>query len=368
LFVFDGSDCLAAGQPNADPLTNSTQMRSKANVRIDLPIPAGADFVLTSYADPIGCPNPPSASDIRMYRRPLPTSNTAFLSTVMWDGRENVNPPNNTLALIQADLEHQANDATLGHAQATAPLPAAKATAIRQFETGLFNAQQKVGSLKLDSHGAHGGADFLYSDTLPSFFIGINDVFTPGFTSTIFTLFSAWETNPPRNNAQAAAIGRGESLFNNRTFTIDNVRGINSSDPADADPINGSFVGSCGTCHDTPNIGNHSVALPIDIGITAANSVGDLDVAALPVYTFTQLGTGKTISVTDAGRGLVTGRFKDIGKLKGPILRALSARAPYFHNGSANDLSALVHFYNERFQIGFSAQEASDLVAFLQAL
>ena len=29
--------------------------------------------------------------------------------------------------------------------------------------------------------------------------------------------------------------------------------------------------GSCSTCHDTPNVGNHSVALPLDIGIADAS-------------------------------------------------------------------------------------------------
>ena len=50
------------------------------------------------------------------------------------------------------------------------------------------------------------------------------------------------------------------------------------------------------------------------------------------------------------------------------MLRALSSRAPYFHNGSAASLSEVVDFYNGRFGIGLTAQEHSDLVAFLQTL
>jgi len=366
LFIFDGSDCLAPGVANPNPTANSTQMLAKANVRIDLGIPPGADFVLNSFVDPIGCATPPSAANLRMYRRPLPAANTAFLTTVMWDGRENVNPPNNTVALIRADLNHQANDATLGHAQAASSLPSATQSAITTFETGLFNAQKQIGSLELDSKQATGGAAFMYTDTLPSFFIGINDVFSPTFTSHVFTLYAAWENG--QQNAQAAAIGRGEALFNTRTFPIDNVRGINSAEPADGDPISGTFNGFCGTCHDTPNIGNHSVALPIDIGVAAASPAGGLDVARLPRYTFNQPSTGKTITVTDPGRALVTGKFKDLGKTKGPILRALATRAPYFHNGAASDLTAVVNFYNSRFHVGFTTQETNDLVAFLQAL
>jgi cytochrome c peroxidase len=53
---------------------------------------------------------------------------------------------------------------------------------------------------------------------------------------------------------------------------------------------------------------------------------------------------------------------------KGPILRALAARAPYFHNGSAATLEQVLDFYETRFKIGLTAQEKADLVAFLRAL
>jgi len=46
----------------------------------------------------------------------------------------------------------------------------------------------------------------------------------------------------------------------------------------------------------------------------------------------------------------------------------LASRAPYFHNGFAADLNAVVDFYNQRFNIGLSAQERADLVAFLRTL
>lgn len=65
---------------------------------------------------------------------------------------------------------------------------------------------------------------------------------------------------------------------------------------------------------------------------------------------------------------MITGNWTDIGKTKGPILRGLAARAPYFHNGSAKDLATVVSFYNERFNIGLTPQQQSDLVTFLEAL
>ena len=296
LFVFDGSDCLPPGVPNPDRFKNSTQMLSKALVSIDIGIPGNADFTLTSAFDPQHCPTPPSAADLRMYRRPLPAANTAFLSTVMFDGRENVNPPNNTVPLIQADLAHQSNDATLGHAQAALPLASENQSSIVAFETNLFTAQRMLGLLPLDFAGAHGGGAYLLDHVLPSFFIGVNDVLgcalpnscQPGksatFNHVIFDIYAAWETHPP--TPLAAAIGRGEALFNNRSFPIDDVRGING--PDDALGIQSPFMGFCGTCHDAPNVGNHSTSLAIDIGITRDDPVGGLDVAGLPRYTFTQ--------------------------------------------------------------------------------
>jgi cytochrome c peroxidase len=65
---------------------------------------------------------------------------------------------------------------------------------------------------------------------------------------------------------------------------------------------------------------------------------------------------------------MISGNWTDIGKTKGPILRGLAARAPYFHNGSARDLSTVVSFYNQRFAIGLTPQQQSDLVTFLEAL
>ena len=65
---------------------------------------------------------------------------------------------------------------------------------------------------------------------------------------------------------------------------------------------------------------------------------------------------------------MLTGKCADIGKFKGPILRGVAARAPYFHNGSAATLHDVVDFYDTRFHIRMSAQQKCDLVAFLSAL
>ena len=70
--------------------------------------------------------------------------------------------------------------------------------------------------------------------------------------------------------------------------------------------------------------------------------------------------TGNTYVVTDPGRALISGTCADIGKVKGPILRGLAGRAPYFHNGSAATLLDVVNFYNLRFNIGLTNAQMKD--------
>ena len=86
--------------------------------------------------------------------------------------------------------------------------------------------------------------------------------------------------------------------------------------------------GTCTTCHDTPNVGNHSVPLAINIGVTDYPAHSGLDISGLPVYTIKCKSTGAVLRTTDPGRAMITGKCEDIGKTKGPILRGLAARAP----------------------------------------
>ncbi|HVN88629.1 MAG TPA: hypothetical protein VMT61_02310 [Candidatus Binataceae bacterium] len=274
----------------------------------------------------------------------------------MWDGRE-------------PSLRSQATNATLGHAQGNSAPTDAQLDQIVNFETGIFDAQifdQEAG--RLDKHGATGGPDNLSTQ---EFYIGINDVLSPGFTDDVFTLYGAWANQSGDDDARArAAIARGEALFNTRQFTITGVNGLNlfSFDPLGAAP----FTGGCVTCHDSPNVGNHSKKLPIDIGVPDAVTPV-LNIAALPVFTVACTETtgplaGVVFNVTDLGRAAITGKCADVGKFKGPILHGLAARAPYFNNGSAATLDDVVNFYDQRFSIGFTDQEKADLVAFLKTL
>ena len=150
-------------------------------------------------------------------------------------------------------------------------------------------------------------------------------------------------------------------MFNSKPITISGVAGIN-----DVAGLPTSFSGTCGTCHDSLNVGNHSVSVPLNIGVGDVTS--PLSVSYLPVFTLVNVATNETVQTTDPGRALITGKWADIGKLKGPILRGLASRAPYFHNGSGTTLADVVTFYEKRFNISFTLQEKADLVAFLNTL
>jgi hypothetical protein len=287
----------------------------------------------------------------------------------MWDGRESTPPSTQKITYpntgqLLADLAHQAVDATTIHALGSVPTPA-QVQDIVNFETTLRTAQAfdfKAGFL--NDGRATGGPVALASQP---FFIGINDSFPAsfGFNPTgaefdpnIFSLFNAWTNS---RYASRASIARGQALFNSKPITISGVAGIN-----DVAGLPASFSGTCGTCHDAPNVGNHSVSAPLNIGV--ADVTSPLDVTYLPVFTLVNNATGETVQTTDPGRALISGKWADIGKVKGPILRGLASRAPYFHNGSASSLTDVLVFYDMRFNIGFTAQEKADLIAFLNSL
>ena len=79
------------------------------------------------------------------------------------------------------------------------------------------------------------------------------------------------------------------------------------------------------------------------------------------------------------GRYLVTGERKDIGRFRTPALRNVARTAPYMHDGSLPTLRAVVDFYDKGGEpiptkhpsirrLNLSADEKSDLVAFMEAL
>jgi cytochrome c peroxidase len=405
----DGANC-----PTADVSTLEERreayslLLTRGLIRIGIAVPSNADYQVVSVYNSYGC----NATDvISMYRRPLPTTNLPFLSSVMFDGRESSPATGTTKILfsnyptsLQNDLAHQSMDATLTHAQGdgTRPTPEEQQQIV-DFETKLFTAQirdRHAGTL--DEGGATGGPASLATQP---FFISINSSVhflvpalelpggqvTPGdgqFTSNIFSLYGKWaqtkdgEYDDHERGAARRSIARGEQLFNTLQIPITGVAGINDDVAAGGLVAGGipSLLGTCGTCHDTPNVGNHSFPTPLNIGtgdLSPTNSsvnMGGLDVRYLPDITVckkdptTGSPTSNCKTTTDLGQALIDGTFNHVGKIKGPILRGLAGRAPYFHNGSAATLLDAVNFYNTRFNLNLSQQDKDDLVAFLKTL
>src|SRR5581483_4292303 len=183
-----------------------------------------AEFKISVASDPYGCAlvtNPSTGvQTVSVYRRPLPGTNLQYLSAVMWDGRETVQPLDNPAtfaASLITDLKHQALDATLGHAQAAVPPTDAQLSAIVAVELGLSSAQtfdNFAGSLH--AARAQGGPVPLSKE---SYYPGINDSLggDPNgrqFNAEAFTIYAAWEGN---TSPSRAAIAAGEKLFNSFT-------------------------------------------------------------------------------------------------------------------------------------------------------
>jgi len=360
-----------ANAPNADVGTVSARWRAysmllnKGLIRVGIGVPATAEFTLSGVDDPYRYA---SAAELSLFRRPLPSTNLRFLTGVMWDGREThapFRPPMDAGVAngdLVASLSHQAVDATLGHAQAASAPSAAQVQQIVDFELSITTAQAwDANAGYLNDGDALGGPRILANQ---AFHVGVNDVLgadpvASPFKPAAITLFDAWaEQYGPTSTSARASIARGQKLFNSKPIAISGVGGLN--DALGIAVINGT----CTTCHDSPNVGNHSVGLPIDIGLTdAARRTPDM-----PLYTLRNSASGATRQTTDPGLALLTGKWADIGKFKGAILRGLAARAPYFHNGIAASLNDVVDFYDTRFTIGLSRQEKADLAAFLRAL
>lgn len=397
----DGSNC----DHNVDLSTVSGRsagyslLRTRGLIRIAIAVPTNADYAVTAVSNPYGCNE---TNVISQYRRPLPATNLRFLTTVMWDGRES-SPLTGTTKIqfanypssLESDLAHQSFDATVGHAQGdgTRPTPAEQ-QAIVNFETALFTAQSfGLRTGPLNTNGANGGPVPLL--TLP-FFPSIDSsvhalvpngpeqpggLAAPGdgqSTSNVFDLYNAWSRFDSHDFR--ASVTRGQNIFNTRPLTITGVAGLND-DVSQGGLVSGgipSLTGTCGTCHDTPNVGNHSFPTSLNIGtgdLSPSNpslNLGQLDVSYLPRITVCELVNGlpgnncKTTS--DLGQALIDGKFAHVGKIKGPSLRGLSARAPYFHNGSAQTLLDVVHFYEKRFGLVLNPQDEMDLLNFLAVL
>ena len=347
-----------ATSPTADVTTEAGRLEAYATafsrglIRIETPIPIDADFAVDAVDDPHGYAD---SEHVSVFRRPRPTTNLRFASSVLWTGA--VRPTSDAVA---AALRDQARDAVLRHEQATSPPTDAVVDQLVDFETSLYTAQvhdARAGDLTDAEAHALGGVTPLMEQP---FGLGGNDSFRSWWNPNVFNLYTGWAGVNGRDPTAAArqSIARGEQIFNHRAFVISDVASVNDANGA------ARVAGTCSFCHNSPEVGNHTVSLTMNIG-TADAALRTPDV---PLYTLVNRTTGERVETTDPGRALVTGAWSDIGAFSVPILRGLAGRSPYFHNGTAATLDEVVAFYDVRFRIGLSAEEKTDLTGFLRTL
>lgn len=345
--------------PTADISTKRARRQTfqpsidRALTRFSRTIPTTADFTVTEVSDPSGFS---TTAKFLNFRRPTPTANESLVSSILTTSAPTQD--------IKATLASLMNGAAGLHEQRDVtnnPVPTDVRNAGRDFMFGVFFAQivdNQAG--RLDAAGALGGPTNL--STFP-FMLGMNDPAAPGFNRKVFDIFDAWETFDVNDNhgdcvAQARAqIYRGQEVFNFNEFDISGVTGFN--DVVGQDP----YRGTCSTCHNTPNVGGHSVIRMMDIGTADPPNCDP----SLPLVTVMETATGKTRTVCDLGRGLA-GKFVDIARVRVPPLRGLAAQAPYFHDGQAKNIKQAIKYHEQRFNIDLSHGKRADLEAFLGAL
>ncbi len=344
----DGSNCPDLPQ---DKEESHSLLLERGLFRIALPWPPVTasgqlfkpDFRIDVVRDPTGCNKNPAS--ISVYRRPRVAANLQYIAlttgvtgvTLMADGRERT-------------LQSQATSAALTHEQASAAPTLAQLKQIEDFERQLFMAQQwdVLGGLLAEP----GGPPLLGADNLASGVAGAGAVPAGG---NLAAWFDPWRNLSAANlairqRAFRESVLRGVDLFASREFGLPDGK-----------------QGTCATCH-RPGI-NHS----IDIGTT--NLPPAKGSPELPLFRITcdasapphpQL--GRTFLTQDPGRALITGKCADVGSILMQQFRGLTARAPYFANGSVGDLTELVDFFDRRFKIGLTDNEKQDLVNFLSIL
>ena len=161
--------------------------------------------------------------------------------------------------------------------------------------------------------GGHGN----FSDSR----IGVNiiqkpDRVTPKLAALLAYQLSLEAPPPPENSFIQESATRGQALFNG--------------------------VARCSTCHVPPTY---------------------TDVMLNPDPTLPLLHSAAEIGATSGyEKRSATGEFRTTP------LRALWQHAPYFHDGRAADLLAVVNHYNTHFSLGLTDDQKADLVAFLKSL
>ena len=401
----DGANC--PHLPQQDPASHSLLL-NRGLFRVFLPWPPRdasgqriePEFSIEVVRDPTGCNLHPqhglysAQPRVSVYRRPRSAANLKYpthqnfgvSSFIGKNGLPTARDPDTgkpTSMNLMADarapsLRAQAADAAAVHLQRDAPLTRQQLDGIVAFESQVYIAQQN------DKH-----AGSLIEEGGPSAFgprallKGEAGVLGNNTSRWVFPMEGKWTALPRGNGAAADArnaaresIARGHDVYMFRTFWIRDSMHLNSVG------LGNPTKRTCATCHGMHMTGMDTANGWMDIGSTNLPWARETPLnpwttekPELPLFKLTCRNDiaphpflGRVIYTQDPGRALISGRCNDIGTIVMQQLRGLSARAPYFSNGSARSLRDVVDFYDRRYNIGYGDQEKSDLVNFLGAL
>ena len=191
---------------------------------------------------------------------------------------------------------------------------------------------------------------------------------------SVFLSFDSWKKGGASPQEQfRASVARGAEIFMFRQFWLRDVTHINSIG------LGNPLKRTCATCHNHQMTGQDLSAGFVDLGTTNYPRWTEpplySDARDLPVFKITckpeaqpHPYLGRVIYTSDPGRALISGRCADVGSIVMQQFRGLSARAPYYSNGSAKNLRELVDYYDRRFDMKLSEVEKQDLINFLGVL
>ena len=354
--AIDGSNCPSLPQ---SAKSSHSLLLDRGLFRIYLPLPANADFKVEVVRDPTGCntssiyglesPHP----TISVFRRPRVVANLKWV--LASDGGFALNAPHSAgLAADGRDrsLAQQAAEAMHAHEQTGRDLTREELQEILDFESQIFVAQ---------TADKRGGDLTEVGGPLGAWALGFNKLPKQPAGRPVFLEASYWRSSTSGTAGGTAeaefreSVARGNALFTSRVFSTAGVAGFPAA------------TGTCASCHNAAGSGSNVAGQAMDVGTTVYASP-DSAPTDLPLFKITCDTTGRVVYTSDPGRALSTGRCADMGSIMMQQFRGLSARAPYFSNGSAETLRDVVDFYDRRFNIALTEREKQDLVNFLSAL
>lgn len=378
--AIDGSNCPTL--PQGDKRSHSLLL-NRGLFRIYLPWPgkdsAGKpvvpEFTIEVVRDPTGCNSDATYGlksehpAISVYRRPRMVANLKYVmgSEDAFDLSGHPKAGALTADGRETTLEAQAISAVYEHEQGKSKPTDAQLKQILAFERQVFTAQSDdvIGGdlAEVDGPKALSAWNLARSKV---------DGGPVSPTHAVFLNSSDWRTfgsnaksSSPEKDFRASVV-RGNAIFSTRPFVISEAANLNGH------PGGKAVEGTCATCHKAALVGTDPKNGWMDVGTTVMPTAEDSP--DLPLFKITcKVGAahpyrGRVVYTNDPGRALTTGKCSDIGSVVMQQFRGLSARAPYFSNGSAKDLGAVVDYYDRRFQIHLSDQERQDLVNFMSVL